>query len=154
MHAIANSGWNPLNLVLLNHPSLQDAKPGDSYDHRCILGKHTLSSAALASSFVASADVASKSLPALNVDKTEGMAALVLDQLFTARMKNKGVEEAYKKRQMEDIAIRKSIKESKKLSSGILTKNGVYALDNSDFVAGFCDRIEEKSQEAEGRAKK
>ncbi len=68
-------------------------------------------------------------------------------------MKNKGVEEAYK-RQMEGMNIRKSMKESKKLSSCVLTKKGVFALDNFNFVAGFHDQIEEKRQEAKGRAKK
>ncbi len=55
---------------------------------------------------------------------------------------------------MEGIKILKSNKESKKLSSGVLTKNRVCALDNSEFVAGFHCQIEEKRQEAEGRAKK
>ncbi len=40
------------------------------------------------------------------------------------------------------------------MSSSVLTKNGVFALDNSNFVAGFHDQIEEKRQEAEGREKK
>ncbi len=79
MHDNANRGWNPLNRVLLTHPSPQDAKPGDRYDHSCTLRDCALSSAATASSFVASSATNSKSLPALNVDKTEGIAASELD---------------------------------------------------------------------------
>ncbi len=94
------------------------------------------------------------SFPDLNFNGTDGIASSVLNRIITARLKNKGVQQAYKKRQQEGIDIRKNIKESKKLSSGVLTKNGVFALDNAEFVAGFRDQIEMQRQEAEGRAKK
>ncbi len=77
----------------------------------------------------------------------------MLNRIITARLKNKAVYKAYNKRQQEGINICKNIQESKK-SLGVLAKNGVFAFNNAEFVAGFCNRIEMQRQEAEGREKK
>ncbi len=139
LSAVAERGWNPLNRILLEHPSLQNAN------------QHMRSISTSESTIPSNT---TNSFPDLNFNGTDGIASSVLNRIITARLKNKGVQQAYKKWKQEGIDIRKNIKESKKLSSGVLTKNGVFALDNAEFVAGFRDQIEMQRQEAEGRAKK
>ncbi len=68
----------------------------------------------------------------LNFDKAEEMAACVLNRTIMAKLKNKGVEDSFKK-----FSKRKSISAkhvgNQKLSSCALVKNGIFPLDNTEF---------------------
>ena len=46
----------------------------------------------------------------------------------------------------------KEHKRFKKVSSGLLAKNGVFALDNPSFVEGYYEWLEQTKQEAPNKA--
>ncbi len=58
---------------------------------------------------------------------------------------NDQVKKAYNKQNLHVISICKNIKQSKK-SLGVLTYNGVFSLDNPEFVAGFCNQNAKKER--------
>ncbi len=71
------------------------------------------------------------------------MTALVLD-FIKEQMKNEGVEKVYKKQKQHGNNICENIKQSKKISSGVLTWNSVSSLDNPEFIAGVQSQIANK----------
>ncbi len=59
----------------------------------------------------------------------------MLDQIVRERVKNKAAKQAAERRLADGDNIQKNIKDVKQLSAGVLAKNGVFALDNADFIA-------------------
>ncbi len=112
--AIADRGWGPLNRKLLEHSSL--CHHNDTFSH------------------------SSQTLSGLNIENADGMAASVLDRIVRERVKNKSAKEAAEKRLADGNNIRKNIKDAKRVSAGVLAKNGVFALDSAEFIEGLKQR--------------
>ncbi len=64
-----------------------------------------------------------------------GVAGSVLDWIVRERVKNKAAKQADEMRLADGNNIRKNIKDAKQLSAGVLAKNGIFALDNTEFIA-------------------
>ncbi len=110
---ISHGGWEPLNRMLLEHQHL-------------LLQK--------------SCDIAYPYKPSgLNVENAEGIAASVIDRIVRERVKNKAAKIAAEKQLANGHNIRRNIKDAKRVSAGILAKNGVFALANAEFIAGMKD---------------
>ncbi len=117
--AIAKQGWNPLNQKLVEHLSLLSKETAaDAYSHKA------------------------PNLSDVNIEKAEGMAASVLDEIFRERMKSNAAADAAKKRLKDGNSIHQNIKDAKRVLASILAKNGVFALDNTEFIAGLRARQE------------
>ncbi len=71
-------------------------------------------------------------LPDINIENVEGMSASVLDKIVWERLKNNAAAEA--------AHIHQIIKDVKRVLAGVLAKNGIFALDNEEFLAGLKDR--------------
>ena len=74
-------------------------------------------------------------MPALNV--RDGMSATVLDRLITERVRADGAKQAAEKRKQEGISIVDHIRQTKRLTTGVLTLHGVHSLNNPRFLAPF-----------------
>ncbi len=111
--AISHRGWGPLNRKLLEHPHLVLQKISDKCSHQ-----------------------SSHKLSGLNIINAEGVAASVLDRIVRERVKNEAAKQAAEKRLTDGNNIRKNIIDAKRVSAGVLAKNGVFAVDNADFIAG------------------
>ncbi len=112
--AIANQGWSPLNHKLVEHPSLHSKKTAvDAYSHNA------------------------PNLSDMNIEKADGMAESILNKIVRERMQSNAAADAAKKRLEDGNSIFQSIKDAKQVLAGILAKNGVFALDNTEFLAGL-----------------
>ena len=82
-------------------------------------------------------------------ETAEGIGASVFDWIMREQAKNEGSKQAALKQQEEGytITIKQNIKESKEMSSGLLAKYGVFALDNPSFVQGFYECLQCTKQE-------
>ena len=124
--AISDRGWYPPNRKLLQHPSLK--KPEE---------------------------VATDSMPALppvNID--HGMSASCADRLIQARQRSDAGKRAADKRKRDDVAIGENLRQSKKLTAGVLVGYGVHALDHPDFIATVKERAAQKEQQASKKKSK
>ena len=81
----------------------------------------------------------------------DGIGASVLDQIMRERSKH-GVKKAACQRQEEGCNIKKNVRDSKIMSSGLPGKNGVFGLDNPSFVEGYYKRLEQTKQETLNKA--
>ncbi len=61
----------------------------------------------------------------------------MLDCIVRGRVKNKAAKQAAKKRLANGNNIQKNITDAKLVSAGVLAKNGVFALNNNEFIAGL-----------------
>ena len=111
--AISDRGWGPLHRKLLEHPHLVSDK-----------------------GFEKNSSQSSNVLLGLNISNAEGVAGSVLDRIVRERVKNEAAKQAAERRLADGKNIQKNIKDAKRLSAGMLAKNGVFALDNADFIAG------------------
>eukprot|EP00956_Cyclotella_meneghiniana_P029831 scaffold73458_cov67-Cyclotella_meneghiniana.AAC.1 len=124
--AISDRGWYPPNRKHLQHPSLK--KPEE---------------------------VATDPMPALppvNID--HGMSASCADRLIQARQRSDAGNRAADKRKRDDVAIGENLRQSKKLTAGVLVGYGVHALDNPDFIATVKERAAQKEQKASKKKSK
>ena len=62
-------------------------------------------------------------------------------------MASEGVKRAYKKRKHGREYATKSIKEAKRLTSGVMAKHGIFSLDEPKFLEGYNERKAEKLEE-------
>ena len=128
--AISNRGWNLLNQKLVEHLSISDnCNTDDAYSHQA-------------------------PFPPLNFEITEENGASVLDRIMREQARNEGAKQVALKQQEEGYSTKQNIKESKKMSSGLLAKNGVFALDNPSFVQGFYECLQCTKQETIDKDKK
>ncbi len=82
------------------------------------------------------------------------MAASVLDKIVRERMKNKAAKEAAERQFTEGNNIPKNINDAKQVSAGVLAKNGVFSLDNAEFIAGLKLRQDKEKAIKTEKAKK
>jgi len=112
--AISDHGWGPLNQELPKHPQpvLQKSVERDSSQ-------------------------SSDKLSGLNITIAEGVTVSLLDWVVRARVKNKAAKQEGDKRIANGSNIQKNIKDAKWVSAGVLTKNGVFAISNTELIAGL-----------------
>ncbi len=72
------------------------------------------------------------------------MAGSVLNKIVRERIKSNVAEDTAKKRLKDGNSIHQNIKDAKQVSASILAKNGVFALDNAEFLAGLRARQEKE----------
>jgi hypothetical protein len=111
--AVADRGWYPPNRKLLEHPTLTVEQRGNS-----------------------STNVVT--LPSLNVET--GLAGSVIDRIIHHRSKSDGAKKAAEKRKLTSENIVDNIKKSQRLTSGVLTSNGVHSLNDPRFLAPYRER--------------
>ena len=124
-------GWFPPNRKLLDHPSLQSV---------------TTSAASPATS------VPPLPPPTLNVDN--GIASTCLDALMRDRARSDGARKAAEKRKLESDSIEENIAKSQRLTSGVLTQNGVHSWNDPRFLDPFRQRQTEAAKKLEEKATK
>ena len=97
--------------------------------------------------------------PKLNVEY--GVGAACLDSLLLDRARSEGAKKAVEKRKLDSDSIMESIKKSQRLTSGILTQNGVHSLNDPRFLDPFRQRqanaakkLEKKTADSKARSKK
>ncbi len=71
----------------------------------------------------------------MNIIYAERVAESVLDHIVRERVKNKAAKQAAQKRLADGNNIQKIITDAKQVSAVVLAKNGVFALDNKEFIA-------------------
>ena len=79
--------------------------------------------------------------PPLNFESAEGIKASVLDQLMREWAKNEGAKQVVCKWQEEGYSIKQNIKESKKMWTGLLVKNGQHTKQETMDKAKKWQRI-------------
>ncbi len=70
------------------------------------------------------------------------------------RIKNKSAKQAAERRLADGNNIWKHIKDAKQVSSGVLAKHGVFALDSAEFIAGLKQCHDNKKAIKTEKAKK
>jgi hypothetical protein len=127
--AVAVRGWYPPNMVLLEHPSLvADENPPPQ-------------------------SMPSSSFPEINVESD--LAASVLDKLLRERGKSEGAKKAAEKRKLTSEMIAENMFKSQRLTSGVMTKNAIYSLNDPRFPEPFhLRRIETAKKKDEKTSKR
>ncbi len=82
------------------------------------------------------------------------MGATVLDRLISHRVRSDGTKKAAEKRKSEGEDVATNIKETKRLTAGVLTSNGIHSLDHPDFLNSFRERRKEQQEKREKTAAK
>jgi len=123
MKAVSDRGWFPPNRKLLEHPSL-------------------INDAASEHAVPSSADTSSSSTSCamtltLNIGGEEGMTATVLDRMLTERARSEGAKKAGEKRKQEGQDAAANIRDAKRLTTGVLTANGIHSLRDPEFLEPF-----------------
>ena len=65
------------------------------------------------------------------------MAASILDRMLTERARLEGAKRALEKRKKEGQDVSTNIREAKRLTTGVLTANGIHSLDDLQFLRSF-----------------
>jgi hypothetical protein len=142
LNASSDRGWFPPNRKLLSHPDFEE--------------KETASSSATLSAATASegAESQSSTTTIANLNLQTSAASSVLDKLLQHRMRNGGIEERKRKLEAGSNAL-KSMKEAKRLSSGVMVAQGIHSLDNPDLLQAIqVRRSEAAAKELEAKRKK
>jgi len=137
-------GWFPPNRKLLDHPSLKT-------NESCLTNANSTTDETVESTSVTS-PMPELPRPQLNVEC--GLAATCLDALIRDRARSEGAKKATEKRKLESDSIVENIKKSARLTSGVLTQNGVHSLNDPRFLDPFCQRLEEAAKKMDEVAAK
>ena len=120
--AMACRGWNPPNRYLLDSPEIKKFNELEEDG-----------------GFIASL----AQLDPLSLNVSSGKAADVMDTIIQHQMINGGIEERQKKLR-EGMDIRTNLAAARSMTSGVLAANGIYNLDNPEFL----DYVRNKKQQA------
>ena len=111
--AVGVRGWYPPNMVLLEHPSL------------------------IADENINAPPQSSSSLPFLEINVEAGLAGSVLDKIIRERSKSDGAKKAAEKRKLTSDMIADNILKSQRLTSGVMTKNSIHSISDTDSWSRF-----------------
>ena len=131
LKALADRGWNPPNRKLLEHKELID-------DSIAPINENTLTDASSSSS---------PNSPVLNIH--QGLAATVLDRMIAERARSSQAKRAADERKRKGDSILQNLKESKKLTSGVMASNGIHSLSDPRFLQAYHDRRSEAREKLE-----
>jgi hypothetical protein len=125
---VAVRGWYPLNMVLLEHPSLVANKnpPPQS--------------------------MPSSSFPEINFESD--LAGSVLDKLLRERGKSEGAKKAAEKRKLTSETVAENIFKSQRLTSGVMMQNAIHSLNNPRFLEPFCMHCIETAKKEDEKTSK
>ena len=116
--AVCDRGWFPPNCVLINHPALMD-------------------------------DITPKPTPTVDdLNTSEGMGATVLNRVICNRARQDGARKAAEERKRKGETVIENLRESKRLSSGVLAANGVYSLNDERFLQAYNEKQAETAAAA------
>ena len=87
----------------------------------------------------------------LNFD--EGMGAAALDRLLHHRARSEGGRKAAEKRKAAKEGISKNILDTRKLTAGVITGNGIHSLNDPRFLVLHHERRRRKKEKQEKSAK-
>ena len=79
-----------------------------------------------------------------------------MDRLITARLRSNGYAEAVKKRKKRGEALTAALAQTKRFSTGVLAKEGVYCLNNPCVLDGMQRRqkqLEEAQKKSDAKKK-
>jgi hypothetical protein len=129
--AVADRGWYPPNMALLEHPSLIDDQKKDPSPQ------------------------SSQSAPFPDINIQCGLAGTVLDKVLRERSKSDGAKKAAEKRKLTSDLIAQNILKLQRLTSGVMTMNGIHGLSDPRFLEPFCKRhIETQKKDEEKKSKR
>jgi hypothetical protein len=126
--AAADRGWNPLNRKLEEHPSLQSR----------------VSTSAASTVTVSPPNNGASSTPNLNVE--DGFGGTCLDRIIQARERTEGCKRAAEKRKSDNESKSDRLKKARKLTAGVIVKEGIHCLNDPEFVQPFLERIAAKAE--------
>ena len=66
--------------------------------------------------------------------------ATVLDKMLGDRAQSEGAKRAHEKRKKEGDDAGKNIRDAKRLTTGILTANGIHSLGHPEFLGAFREK--------------
>ena len=89
--------------------------------------------------------------PTLNVE--DGMGASILDRMIHHRSRSEGARKAAEKRKRTHDSVMANIRDSRRLTAGILTSNGVHSLDDPDFLGPFRQRQKDRAEKLDKSTK-
>jgi hypothetical protein len=79
----------------------------------------------------------------------------VLDKILRERSKSDGAKKAAEKRKLTSDLIAQNILKSQRLTSGVMTMNGIHGLSDPRFLELFCQRrIETQKKDEEKKSKR
>ena len=121
--ATADRGWFPPNRKLL--------------EHSCFTAEINSNDSTADPS---SCSGTSGSSSELNIYEEDGMVATVLDKMLGDQSRPEGTKIAHEKRKKEGDDAGKNIRDAKRLTTGILTANGIHSLGDAEFLSAFRER--------------
>jgi len=87
----------------------------------------------------------------LNMD--EGLGAATLDRLIDHRNRSEGGRKAAEKRKATNEGISKNILDTKRLTAGVITGNGVHSLNDPRFLVPYKEREKMRKEKVDKSAK-
>jgi hypothetical protein len=103
----------------------------------------------------ADADAAYGNKTASHPINPSGLAGTVLDKFMRERSKSDGAKKAAEKRKLTSNLIAQNILKSQRLTSGVMTMNGIHGLSDQRFLEPFCQRrIETQKKDEEKKSKR
>ena len=133
--AVADRGWCPPNRKLLEHPCF-DTEEGNS------------SSTTRSSSDPPSTTTSCLSYT-LNISNEDGIAASVLDRMLSERARYVGARRVYEKRKKEGYNAVQNIRDARRLTTGVLTANGIHSLQDPKFLCSYHERQKLRTKKEE-----
>ena len=85
----------------------------------------------------------------INLNMHEGMAATVLDRMIAEQARSSQAKKAADERKRKGDSILQNLKESKKLTSGVMASNGIHSLSDPRFLQAYHDRRSEAREKLE-----
>ena len=116
LHALSDSGWNPHDRKLLDHPYLVGQEKYNSEKQESV-----------------------KQVDDRSINMETGFADTCIDKIIIHQMRNGGIESSQKILE-EGADIGKNLKGARKVNADILVSNGIHSLNNPDLVAHICDK--------------
>ena len=124
----ADRGWFPANRKLVEHPDIKEETKTQNSTEQVV-----------------------PQLPAMNID--DGFGATCIDRLICHQSRSEAGKKAAEEKKSSREGIMKNIKDTKRLTAGVIVAQGVHSLNDPRFVKPFRARQAARREKEEKAAK-